>query len=272
MNAGAPWPVRISPAGGVGVACGTVLWRAGGQTRVTAIVKARFALVPERPMAPIEPEPLVLSDAHHGGDRRYSLRAACEIAPYLAQAEVSLTGHAYAPPGRPTPVGGVRLVVRRGGSTLLDKRLDIEGDQRPDASGQPGPPAPFQHMPLVYARALGHRMMNPVGLDPARGRAANLRHATARDRPGCFAPVARSWPERLVLLRGVNPASLEGTRITIPDGLDWAYFQAAPGDQRIDFLSGDEQLTLGGMHPALPTLRTTLPSARGVARIYGSPG
>src|SRR5262249_15328846 len=55
----------------------------------------------------------------------------------------------------------------------------------------------------------------------------------------------------------------------IPDPFDWSYFQAAPADQRTDFLRGDEWVLLEGVHPTLPLLRTRLPEVRGLVRIHG---
>src|SRR5262245_18871215 len=91
------WPVRIGTVGTVGVSAGTVVWRVQGadETRVTVIVKATFSIVTEGDMTPREPDTLVMSEVHHHADTGCSLRAAIDLAPYLAQADVLLTGHAY---------------------------------------------------------------------------------------------------------------------------------------------------------------------------------
>lgn len=81
-------------------------------------------------------------------------------------------------------------------------------------------------------------------------------------------PLSREWPKRSQLLGGADPRRLHGTDIDVPDGFDWTYFQAAPGDQRMDPLQGDEWVVLGGIVMRRPKLRTQLPEARAVARLY----
>ncbi len=52
----------------------------------------------------------------------------------------------------------------------------------------------------------------------------------------------------------------------VPEGLDFRFFHAAPVDQQVDFLRGDEWIVLDGVHPVLPRLQTRLPGARAEAR------
>jgi hypothetical protein len=61
---------------------------------------------------------------------------------------------------------------------------------------------------------------------------------------------------------------VEGGIAELPDDFDWSYFQAAPRDQRLDRLRGDEWLMLEGLHRTSPRLRVRIPKARGLARIY----
>jgi hypothetical protein len=75
------------------------------------------------------------------------------------------------------------------------------------------------------------------------------------------------FPLRNRLLRGCSRQVLEGLRLTIPDDLDWIYFQCAPADQRLRTLRGDEWLELEGLSEA-PRLRTRLPGARAEVRIF----
>ncbi|MGK3992638.1 DUF2169 domain-containing protein [Sorangium sp. So ce1024] len=81
-------------------------------------------------------------------------------------------------------------------------------------------------------------------------------------------PLSRSSPLRSRLLRGIDARRLLGLRLDIPEGLDGSYFQAAPADQRLGALRGDEWIVLGGMFAQRPKLRTQLPEARGAARLY----
>lgn len=63
--------------------------------------------------------------------------------------------------------------------------------------------------------------------------------------------------------------ALHGPIAEIPEGFDWSCLQAAPPDQQIDALRGDEWILLEGLRPSLPRVRTCLPSVRGAARIHG---
>ena len=78
--------------------------------------------------------------------------------------------------------------------------------------------------------------------------------------------MARHWGPRRRLLGGVDPRALDLPSPEIPPGFDWAWFHAAPADQRIDALHGDEWIVLDGLHPSLPRLQTRLPSVRAHAR------
>lgn len=81
-------------------------------------------------------------------------------------------------------------------------------------------------------------------------------------------PISREWPRRSQLLGAIDPQRLRGPLLDIPDQLDWGYFQAAPAEQRMELLRGDEWLVLGGIFAGRPRFRTQLPEARGVARVY----
>lgn len=122
------WPVAITAIPGAAV--GAVAWRAGGKLFVSAIVKASFAFVPGGVARRVEPEPIAVDEEL---DASGGLRAAGDLAPFLARADVWLTGNAPVPPGA---TGGVRveLAVAREGVVLLDKALDMalpEGEPPP---------------------------------------------------------------------------------------------------------------------------------------------
>lgn len=261
------WPVPVSARGTTPLASGTVVFRSGGETLVAVLAKASFALAPEAAMDAAAPSPLVQSDAHYGESPRRSLRQASEVAPYLPKAEVLVTGHAYAPPGRPATSLVARLALVSGGQVVLDKALRILGDV--DRAGNV---QPFMHMPLVYERALFDAEENPVGVVPRPGLGPNILLARAPERPGGFGPLAPRWPSRLRLAGGELPVSPPGGALTLPQGFSWAHFHAAPRDQHIDFLRGDETVVLGSLHPALPLVRTRLPGVRAEAVLLGPGG
>jgi hypothetical protein len=207
------------------------------------------------------PSPLAVADAHYGESPRRSLRQASEVAPYLAKAEVLVAGHTFAPPGRPATSLVARLALLSAGQVVLDKALRILGDV--DRAGHV---LPFMHMPLVYERALFDADENPVGVVPRPGLGPNILLARSPERPGGFGPLAPRWPSRLRLAGGELPAAAADAVLALPGGFSWAHFQAAPRDQHIDFLRGDETLVLGSLHPAFaPRAHAPARSARGGA-------
>jgi hypothetical protein len=68
----------------------------------------------------------------------------------------------------------------------------------------------------------------------------------------------------------VERAALEARILEIPIDFDWRYFQAAPEDQRINRLQGDEWVMLENLHLRHRRLRTRLPAAVAVSRLYGA--
>jgi hypothetical protein len=265
MISGAPSAMSITPIGPA--AAGTVAFRTRGRVHVAAIVKACFAFVPDRPMAPAEPEPIVLADAHRDKVPVRGLVAASEIAPYRPRADVLLYGHACAYGGQPLRAFAVRLMVAQGGRTILDKRLAVQGAR----DRHTGEVTPFVKMPLSWElAAIGpDPEENPSGVPERPGLEANIFDPQRRGRPAGFEPIPERWPLRRKQLGALDPRILRAAIPDIPEAFPWAYFQAAPPDQRIDFLRGDEWIALEGMHPEVTRLTSCLPGARGVARVYG---
>jgi hypothetical protein len=89
-----------------------------------------------------------------------------------------------------------------------------------------------------------------------------------RVRIGGMGPIAADWPLRERWLEGIDRRGLRGPVLDLPDALHWEYFQTSPLGQRLESLRGDEWLVLGGMIPGRPRLRTQLPAASAVARLY----
>jgi hypothetical protein len=245
----------------------TVVWRTRGQLYVTVVVKATFALVPDEDMRLIEPEPLLREDVHLGGLPNRSAIAASELAPYLTRADITLTGHAYAPGGQPVSMLAVRLAVLRD-RALVDKTLHVYGDRQGDAA-----PQPFERMSMAYERAYGGVgwAANPIGMGvESASPQPNLVSPTGpRETTVGFGPIASLWPNRRKRLGGTPRKALSGAIVELPDSFDFLYFQSAPEDQQTDFLLGDEWVLLEGLHPSLSGVRSRLPGARGVARIQG---
>ena len=244
----------VTPLAGTSAAA--MVWRSRGQLQVTVIAKATFAFVPDGPMARAEPEPIVSADVNHHDNPARSIRLSSDIAPPLARAEVLFTGMAHAPPDGPKSTLPVRLAVFDGQRPMLDKRLLCR-----DAVA-------FARMPVVYERAIGGIGVpeNPVGVGSD---AAGIVDPSQPQRPAGLGPIARAWPARRRLLGATPRQVLERPIVELPDAFDMAYFQAAPADQQIEALRGDEWIVLEGLHPTVPLLRTRLPSARGHAWVHG---
>ncbi|APR75965.1 Putative type IV pilus assembly FimV-related transmembrane protein [Minicystis rosea] len=250
MSGTIPSTVAIMPLAGATAAA--VAWRWRGQLWITVIAKATFAFASDAAMSRIAPDPILATEIHHGQNPGRSIRAAGDLAPHLARADVLFAGSAHAPDG--TRQMHVRLALFAGERPLLDKWLLVQD------------PAGFTRMPIVYE----HALRGPTGADNPFGLAANAHvvdpaHPTAA---AGFGPIARTWPARKRLLGALPRKKLEGAIAEIPDDFDWSYYQAAPPDQQTDLLRGDEWIVLEGLS-ASALLRTRLPDARGVARLHG---
>lgn len=116
--------VVAAPIGPVTTA--TSAWRARGNLYLTVVVKATFALVSEGRMTIVEPESIAATEQLDPSG--IGLRAAGDLAPYLGQAEVSLTGHATFPPRFSQPSLHVQLAVVQSGAVRVDKQLDLDLD------------------------------------------------------------------------------------------------------------------------------------------------
>lgn len=253
---------RINATAHTPAACSATPWRRAGAWWVTVVVKATFRLVPGQLAQPTAPLALVRED-HYRAATASSLEAASDtVAPYLPGTGVVLTGHAYPPEGRAGTATTARLAIGRE-RPLLDKTVYAYGNRSGTVV------QPFKKMPLVYERAYGGPGIgeNPVGVGaPGTGALPNLYDARRPEQPAGFGPISRSWPVRRRLLGTFDEQALHATEPEIPEGLDWRYYHAAPPDQQIEHLRGDEWIVLDGMHPTLARVQTRLPSAVGKAR------
>jgi hypothetical protein len=248
------------------VTCAALPWRTRGQLRVSAIVKATFAFVPDSAMRQVDPEPLFAAEVHHQDSPVMSIRAASDLSPELARVDVIFTGHAHAPPGKAALRVSTQLSLLRRGAKVLDKTLHVVGDRTGKGF------APFRRMPIIYEKTyggIGHRD-NPLGVGDARDqRYPNIIDPTRPRGLAGFGPISRAWHARKGLLTPEQRSALGQAIPELLEPFDWSYFQSAPPDQRIDVLEGDEWLVLCGLHPALPRLATQLPGASAMARFRG---
>jgi hypothetical protein len=247
-------------------AASATTWRMGGHLRVTVVVKASFSFALGAEMKRAPPDEIVHAEVHHAKNPARSVRLTSDLAPFLPMADVVLTGHAYAPSGD-TEAMRVRFGLFRD-EPLFDKSILVRGDRKGDAV------TAFSRMPLVYERAFGGVGFadNPlgVGFGSTSDTSPNLVDPEDPGRVACFGPISRSFPRRKQLLGKTPRAQMERPLAEVPDGFDWSYFQAAPSDQRVPYLAGDEWLVLEGLDAASPELETRIPHARAVARAFSS--
>ncbi|WP_437872622.1 DUF2169 family type VI secretion system accessory protein [Sorangium sp. So ce363] len=241
-----------------GAAAAAIAWRTQGRHYITVVAKASFAFAIDAVMWRTDPQEILGAEVHHGKNPARSIRWSGDLAPYLGRADVVFTGDAHAPRGTEVQSLPVRLAIYSAGGWVLDKRLLVRDK------------GPFRQIPLVYERAVGgaNGWENPFDGEPMDG-PANILDPQDPARLAGFAPLARAAPVRRRLLGSTPRKALEGPNADIPAGFDWSYFQAAPADQRIAFLQGDEWIVLEHVNPAAPRLQMRLPGARGVARIRG---
>ena len=226
----------------------TLVFSKAGVRYVAVVVKATFAMIHEGYAAISTPAPLTPHDVPAPG--LATLDRSAELAPFLPRVDVLLRGHVRAPSDA-VPAVAARLVVH-GRRTLLDKTVHAYGDRDSDD----GYPRDFVALPLVYELARGSEVDNPVGLPETE--VPNLVVPDGAKGVACFAAVPATWPARRALSA---PPTSPNDELQLADDFDFAFYQAAPPEQQIDAVSGDEWIILDGMHPDLGRFATRLPGA-----------
>lgn len=242
------WPVACL---GVGrAACGTVSWRHGGKARLSVVVKATFALVPDGPMRPVTTQAVRHADRHHQDSPVKSLRAAQEAIPHRPGVDITFSGSAFAPAGRPAPAVGVRLAVFEGDDARLDKTLHVLGE-----AGRP-----FTEQVMTYELAL-RGDSNPTGCK-AKPRVVDAKDPTRRT--GGFGPISPYAKSRQRWLGGVDRKAMAAPVAEL-DGIDFRYFHAAPEDQWLTALRPDAWLLLDNLIRGVERCASQLPGMVGQA-------
>lgn len=244
--------------------------RAGAHA-LTILCKATFALRPdESPLAQEHDAPAAF-DTYPGGDVRRSLLIASDLCPFKRRADVLFSGHAHAPNGRPTRSLVARLIVGK-----LDKSIEVHADRAWTGDGQLLTAAPFLTMPIAWERT-ARSAMNPVGIEHhgaipagelrAPRRVPNLVPAgfvplnpQQRSAAVGFGPIAPTWPSRIAILgrHALTWDARSWNTQPLPEDMDAAFFNAAPPDQQLPELTGDETLVLEHLSPGWPRLVTRL--------------
>jgi hypothetical protein len=236
---------------------------------------------------------LPLSGDEHEGDATTPVRYEGDLVPFKPRADLLCVGRAYAPGGQPL----TSLAVRFG---LLErpKEIRVFGERRLRMLGptpEIGPPEPFTSMDLSYCRAFG-------GVDPddpdggvcptnPLGRGWARKAGAQRDRPmpnledprqplhglgepqapAGFGPIGRTWQPRLALAGTYDERWQRERAPEPPEDFDYRFFNAAPADQQIERLRGDESLWVENLHPELSRLTVRLPGVRIRAFLEAAP-
>ena len=256
-----------------------VVWRPGhGGFAFTVVCKATFELRPDVSPLAAEQEVVALADVYADTG---ALAVASELVPAKKRPEVLLTGHAYAPEGRPVPSLLARLVVGE-----IDKTIQVVGDSYFGRNGRLSDPEVFTRMSLAWERADGGvGTFNPAGRSlgsaarpDALGRipAPNLLPAGLRLKsrsdtvsPVGFGAIAPQWPSRTAYLHqhatGWDPG--RWNERPLPADIDLRYFNAAPSDQQRALPFGEEGIYLENLHPRFAQLSTRLAPVTPVATV-----
>ncbi len=248
------------------VAVDSLSWRTpAGADQLTVIVKATFELRHRKVARLIEPYAL-FEDLHYEENDGRSLRVASDYVPRKPSVDVIVTGAVYAPPGERVAERMVRFALLAGEKSIFEKRIRAIGGRERDAAGVVGAPAPFAYLPLRYELAYGGATSksNPIGVgaDPGDARQPCLLNPDNPQLVAGLGPVPPQWWWRKRALAGGEPPVLSQGAPTIPAALDFSYFNAAPPDQRIQRLVGDETVIIAGLHPSLTEASLPLPGKR----------
>lgn len=194
-----------------------------------------------------------------------------------ASPEVLLHGSAWAPAGNPASELQVTLAFGQ-----MSKTLQVTGDriwQKRFLSRKATDPAPFKTMPLTWNRAFGGEQYstNPVGQGAlSQGESGetivalpNIEYVdqvlTSPKRtvePAGYGPLHVLWSPRTVADPLFDQAYMDSIFPSLPDQMNFARFNMAPEDQRLQTLSGTEQFRLTNLDREQPILEGTLPAYR----------
>lgn len=247
-----------------------------GGAGLTVICKATFALHPgESPLAR-EQDDLNEGDTYWDDDPRRSLSLATDLVPYKARADVIVVGHTFAPNQAPARSWVARLLIGP-----IHKAIEVYSERAFGVDGNLREGSPVAKVRLRYERAAGGPdSSNPVGMRFDVQSSLGMIAIPNLQPPGAFlsrrgdtflpigfGPIAPGWPERRNRLHG-HATSFGGpgwNMAPLPEGVEAAYFNAAPYDQQLDALHADERIVLECLHPQHSRLVTRLPGVEPAA-------
>ena len=257
--------VEVSP-----IKASALLWRpAGGQPVLTVICKATYDLVAGTAALAEVQDDVNLRDLHKENNPNLGLHSASDLVPFKPHADVTLVGKAYAPPRELA-----KSVIARVALGSVDKRVAVHAERFMTRDGRVQDDKFFSKMPIGYERAAGGPdTANPVGRHmghkpdttgrvplPNLQRPGEAITSNAPITPVGFGPISPSWPERQRLFpHGKEWSGDDWLKLEVPKDVNWAYFNVAPEDQRLDEIRADETIHLEHLHPEESKLDCKLP-------------
>jgi hypothetical protein len=256
----------------------TMGMRPDGRELLVVVVKGTFEIPKgaEQPELAKEQVPLVEADTFTGEPGLSAPIYESEYAPVKPRCDVLLLGSAYAPHG--TTAHRVRVSLRIG---HMHKQFDVVGNRvwRSDMFGTAATdPEPFTVMPISYDAAFGgldnlnrdparHEayLANPIGrgfYPKSKGSQIDDKPLPNTEEPGKpvgspegtytpmgFGPIGRAWQPRPQYAGTYDQDWIDNVFPFLPSDFDDRYYQSAPLDQQIDYLRGDEEVTLLNLTP-----------------------
>lgn len=259
------------------LAAGTIAWQLDppNESR-TIIAKGTFDLVQGARATPRDPADSLSGDVHEGGDPSSELVYPSDFAIFKPGADVTVRACAV-PSGGPSTTATVQLALGRG-SKKLHRVAVVFGDRTwSGAKIEPSAPARFRRLPLTAGRAFGGAGFdaNPLGrgfgtpppgtphfLPNVEDPRALLQSPRDTPAPVLFGPVPSGFRARWSKLGTYDDRWLRSRWPYFPEDFDWGYFRAAPAEQQVDYLEGDEPFELLGMSADRPAIHGYLPGLR----------
>jgi uncharacterized protein YjbI with pentapeptide repeats len=242
---------------------------------MTLILRGAFTLRPGEPVAalegikaqgPMRAETFHEDDEERAGECLYP----GDFADFKPRADVMLRGTCHAPRGEAVTECPVRFSVGSWSKVLRVIGTRAWSDTKADAVMSR--PLPFRTMAIGYPNAFGGPGFapNPVGRGYGTDALPNVEHPDAfvRSRrdlpvPAGFGPINPAWPQRSSKM-GKEYGPLYALRRApyYAEDFSFSYFNAAPADQQIPYLRGDEEVRFENLHPTSPVFAARLPGLR----------
>jgi hypothetical protein len=246
-----------------------------GRVYCVVVIKGTFVVYQNGTVAIADDQQaLVYADEHYGDPGHTSIRYECDFAPFKPKTDVVVNGFAFSPNG--SPVRAMRVGFQIGS---VRKLITVFGDRFWDGGLvglRPSDPKPFIQMPLNYERAYGgsdqshedpaqwgSELRNPVGVGfymHARGvpgkplpNLEDAQHAISswsdKPPPVSLGGLGRGWQPRIKYAGTYDQQWLEHRFPFLPADFDQRYFQSAPRDQQLPYLTGGEVVRCANMTP-----------------------